>query len=148
MKMLWSRPPETKKPPGSGKTDQRRFKYLLIAGILCTLLLLNVSIVAAAKVAAVPTVNPAIEKAFVEHKVMKMHNITSAQRFAAAEVAKAKGLKVAAGAALAAPAAPLVVPQPGGIPDYFGANSNYALSQLPGRCQWNGNHGYRYQEVR
>ena len=38
--------------------------------------------------------NPVIEKAFVEHKVMKMHNITNEQRFAAAEVAKAKGLKV------------------------------------------------------
>ena len=37
-------------------------KHLLIAGILCTLLLLNVSIVAAAKVAAVPTGEPCHRK--------------------------------------------------------------------------------------
>ena len=152
--MLWSRPPESKKTPESGKPDRRRMKQLASRGDS----LYSSVAERQHRRSSTPTVNPVIEKAFVEHKVMKMHNITNEQRIAAAEVAKAKGLKVvgavngpatkAGGAAALIAPPPLVVPQPGGIPDYFGANSNYALSQLPGCCQWYGNAGNGYQEVR
>ena len=42
----------------------------------------------------VPKINPVIEKAVNEHGVMRMHNITTAQREAAANQAAALGLKV------------------------------------------------------
>ncbi len=74
--------------------------------------------------------DPVLEQAFIDHKVMRMHNITTADRFAAADRAEALGLgqpKTTTGgnSIMVAP------PSPGGPPDYFGTNANYALSQLP-----------------
>jgi FtsP/CotA-like multicopper oxidase with cupredoxin domain len=72
--------------------------------------------------------NPVLDAAVKEHKVMDMHKITNMQRKAAAELDAAQGLEVGI---QAEPNLLLTSPAPGGIPDYFGANSNYALSQLP-----------------
>ena len=73
--------------------------------------------------------NPVLEQAFIEHKVMRMHNITTAERMAAAERAAALGLdqpRPAPGGY-----STMAAPVPGGVPDYFGPYPNYALSQLP-----------------
>lgn len=71
----------------------------------------------------VPNVNPVLQQEVIKHRVMNMHNITNVQRQAAADVAASKGLGTISLATLS--------PVHGGMPDYFGNNSNYALSQLP-----------------
>jgi PKD repeat protein/FtsP/CotA-like multicopper oxidase with cupredoxin domain len=91
-----------------------------------------------------PTPNPEMQQALKDHKVMLMHNVTTAQRFAAAENTAAQGTGAgngAKGAPTASPVPNLVktpalaplaqVPVIGGTPDYFGPYSNYANSQLP-----------------
>ncbi len=72
--------------------------------------------------------NAVLEQAFIDNKVMRMHQITTEQRIAAANNAAKQGLTEGSpsGGAYGA-----VVPLPGGTPDYFGPYSNYALSQLP-----------------
>jgi len=148
-------------------------KRFLVIGIICTLLLLNVGIAAAATnpsttanatptlsqhianaiqtvitrvITPVPTpvpavkaaspaapapaklkTNPVLENAVKEHRVMDMHKITNAQRKAAADVAADKGLVIGENAPDLTAYATQVVQ----TPDYFGPNSNYALSQLP-----------------
>jgi PKD repeat protein len=72
-------------------------------------------------------VNPVIQQAVIDHKVMPMHNITAAQRMAAAEAAAAQGLTVGTQGGYSIESAP----SPGSPPDYFGPYSNYANSQLP-----------------
>jgi FtsP/CotA-like multicopper oxidase with cupredoxin domain len=73
-----------------------------------------------------PAVNPVLQQAAIDHKVMMMHNITTGQRMAAAANAEAQGLgSPGSGYSITD------VPPHGGTPDYFGPYSNYANSQLP-----------------
>jgi PKD repeat protein/FtsP/CotA-like multicopper oxidase with cupredoxin domain len=86
----------------------------------------------------VPTgYDPVLEQAFVDRKIMRMRNITAADRAAAAERAAAKGLVVGnavnggSGSNGGFTSATNLTPYPGGIPDYWGPYPNYANSQLP-----------------
>ena len=108
-----------------------RLRFLAVIGIIFTLLLLNIAAVSADTPAPIP--NPALEQAAIQNNVMMMHNITTAQRFAAAEDAAAKGLGSPGNEAGSGYSIAAVPPAPvrGGIPDYFGPYSNYANSQLP-----------------
>ena len=80
-----------------------------------------------------PLVNPVLQQAAIDHKVMLMHNITTAQRMTAARNAAAQGLVVGVTGSSATGDYRIaaLVPQRGGTPDYFGPYSNYANSQLP-----------------
>ena len=123
-------------------------RLFLIAGMLLLLTTCYVSAVgssdvsnltpgAAVEKAAPPspgaTEDSVLKQAAIDHKVMLMHNITTAQRMAAAQNAAEKGLVVGSGGVAGAPGYQIaaLVPVPGGIPDYFGPYSNYANSQLP-----------------
>ena len=80
-----------------------------------------------------PPINAALEQAFVDRDIMRMRNITNADREAAAERAAAKGLVVAnpATGGYGIASATNLTPYPGGTPDYWGPYPNYANSQLP-----------------
>ena len=119
-------------PNNTGKvkrTQASRIQFVIVVGILVSLMLLNIGVVAAAESipaspVPVPTVNPVLQQAVIDNKVMLMRNITNADRMAAAERAAAEraamsGYRIT------------LVPGPGATPDYFGPYSNYALSQLP-----------------
>ncbi len=75
-------------------------------------------------------IDPVLQQQFLDHGVMPMHNITTAQRLQAARDAAAKGLTIGAppGGGYSIQA---ITPFPGGTPDYFGNYPNYANSQLP-----------------
>ena len=95
----------------------------------------SVSSIITASPAQVPVVDPVLQQAATDNKVMLMHNITTEQRLAAARNAAAQGLVVggagkSASTGYGITAVPLV-PVPGGTPDYFGPYSNYANSQMP-----------------
>jgi FtsP/CotA-like multicopper oxidase with cupredoxin domain len=80
-----------------------------------------------------PPINQELEQAFVDRNIMRMRNITNADREAAAERAAAKGLIVGSPATggYGIASATNLTPYPGGTPDYWGPYPNYANSQLP-----------------
>ncbi len=84
-----------------------------------------------APVSPAPAENSAMKQAVADHKVMFMHNITTAQRMAAARDAAAKGLVAGSDGSAGSGYQIAAAPVPGGTPDYFGPYSNYANSQLP-----------------
>ena len=106
---------------GTGRTSSRLRPYLTVCLVL-TLLLITCASAGS---------NPALEKAYIEHNVMPMHNITTAQRMAAAEEAAQQGLVVGKPNEGGAGYGISTIPALGGYPDYFGPYSNYANSQLP-----------------
>jgi len=80
-----------------------------------------------------PPIDAVLEQAFVDRNIMRMRNITAADRKAAAERAAAKGLVVgsAATGGYGVSRASNLSSYPGGTPDYWGQYPNYANSQLP-----------------
>ena len=81
----------------------------------------------------VPTgYDPVLEQAFVDRNIMRMRNISAADRKAAAERAAAKGLVIGSPTGgYGIESASNLTPYPGGTPDYWGPYPNYANSQLP-----------------
>ncbi|MHB8051890.1 MAG: IPT/TIG domain-containing protein, partial [Methanoregula sp.] len=75
-----------------------------------------------------PPVNQVLEQQFVDRNIMRMRNITAADRQAAADRAAAAGLHVATAGSGAPVIVALSAPVPGGTPDYFGPYPNYANS--------------------
>ena len=106
---------------GTGRTSSRLRPYLTVCLVL-TLLLITCASAGS---------NPALEKAYIDNKVMPMHNVTTAQRMAAAEEAAQQGLVVGKPNEGGAGYGISTIPARGGPPDYFGPYSNYANSQLP-----------------
>jgi FtsP/CotA-like multicopper oxidase with cupredoxin domain len=69
--------------------------------------------------------DPVLQQAAIDNKVMLMHNVTTAQRFAAAKYAAEQAAKSGYNINSLTP------PGPGATPHYFGPYANYANSQLP-----------------
>ena len=157
-------------PKNTGKekrTQASTIQFVFVAGILFSLFLLNLGVVASTDVKTQPAIqtlivtpavtlqaqpangtaviqtlivtpapvvqapsvqnpvvpDPVLQQAAIDNKVMLMHNVTTAQRFAAAKYAAEQAAK--SGYSLNA----LTVP--GATPHYFGPYANYANSQLP-----------------